>query len=67
MRSLAHGDLEHGGGGSVIVPLFDFINSGTMHIPFAFQVDALSSIFFIGHHRYWIFDSSVFDFLYEPR
>ena len=47
VRSLAHGDLEHGGGGSVIVPLFDFINSGTMHIPFAFQVDALSSIFLL--------------------
>ena len=30
VRSLAHGDLEHGGGGSVIVPLFDFINKSSI-------------------------------------
>jgi len=40
-----HGD-EHSSA-SVVVPLFDFINSGTMHIPFSFQVDALSSIFLL--------------------
>lgn len=31
----------------VIVHLFDFINIGTMQIPFAFQVDALSSVFML--------------------
>lgn len=31
--------------GPVIVTLFDFISSGKMHIPFAFQVDALSALF----------------------
>lgn len=30
-----------------IVPLFDFIQSGTLKIPFAFQVDALSSLFLL--------------------
>lgn len=34
-------------GGSGIVPLFDFISSGNLHIPFAFQVDALSSLFLL--------------------
>lgn len=33
--------------GTGIVPLFDFINSGTLHIPFAFQVDALSCLFLL--------------------
>jgi NADH-quinone oxidoreductase subunit L len=31
--------------GPVIVTLFDFIESGKLHVPFAFQVDALSSLF----------------------
>ncbi|GAA4464937.1 NADH-quinone oxidoreductase subunit L [Nemorincola caseinilytica] len=33
--------------GPVIVRLFDFISSGTLHVPFAFQVDALSSLFLL--------------------
>lgn len=33
--------------GPVIVRLFDFIDSGKLHIPFAFQVDALSSLFLL--------------------
>jgi NADH-quinone oxidoreductase subunit L len=30
-----------------VVHLFDFISSGKLHIPFAFQVDALSSLFLL--------------------
>lgn len=33
--------------GPVIVTLFDFITSGNLHIPFAFQVDALSALFLL--------------------
>jgi len=33
--------------GPVIVNLFDFIHSGKLYIPFAFQVDALSSLFLL--------------------
>jgi len=33
--------------GPVLVHLFDFIHIGSMQIPFAFQVDALSSIFLL--------------------
>jgi NADH-quinone oxidoreductase subunit L len=33
--------------GPVVVTLFEFINSGKMVIPFAFQVDALSSLFLL--------------------
>ena len=33
--------------GPVIVTLFDFIHSGKLTIPFAFQVDALSSLFLL--------------------
>ena len=33
--------------GPVIVNLFDFISSGKLNIPFAFQVDALSSLFLL--------------------
>lgn len=33
--------------GPVVVQLFEFINSGRMVIPFAFQVDALSSLFLL--------------------
>jgi len=33
--------------GPVVVTLFDFINSGKLQIPFAFQVDALSSLFLL--------------------
>jgi len=33
--------------GPVIVHLFDFIQSGKLYIPFAFQVDALSSLFLL--------------------
>lgn len=47
VRNMPAGDIEHGGGGNVIVHLFDFINSGLMQIPFSFQVDALSSIFLL--------------------
>jgi len=35
------------GGAKVIVPLFDFINTGSMNIPFSFHVDALSSLFLL--------------------
>lgn len=31
----------------VIVTLFDFIQSGKLHVPFAFQVDALSALFLL--------------------
>lgn len=34
-------------GASEVVTLFDFINSGSLQIPFAFQVDALSSLFLL--------------------
>ncbi len=33
--------------GPVVVHLFDFIQSGTLRIPFAFQVDALSALFLL--------------------
>jgi len=33
--------------GPVIVSLFDFIRSGKLYIPFAFQVDALSALFLL--------------------
>lgn len=32
---------------STIVPLFDFIQSGKLYIPFAFKIDALSSLFLL--------------------
>lgn len=34
-------------GASTVVSLFDFIQSGKLYIPFAFQVDALSSLFLL--------------------
>src|SRR4051812_11639114 len=34
-------------GATTIVSLFDFIQSGKLYIPFAFQVDALSSLFLL--------------------
>lgn len=34
-------------GASTVVNLFDFIQSGKMYIPFAFQVDSLSSLFLL--------------------
>ena len=34
-------------GSSAVVKLFDFIKVGTLEIPFAFQVDALSSLFLL--------------------
>jgi NADH-quinone oxidoreductase subunit L len=34
-------------GHGTVVPLFDFITSGKLYIPFAFQVDALSSLFLL--------------------
>lgn len=36
-----------GGAADTIVPLFDFISAGKLHIPFAFKVDALSSLFLL--------------------
>jgi NADH-quinone oxidoreductase subunit L len=33
--------------GPVILTLFDFIRSGNLYIPFAFQIDALSSLFLL--------------------
>jgi NADH-quinone oxidoreductase subunit L len=30
-----------------VVTLFDFINAGTLHVPFAFQVDQLSALFLL--------------------
>jgi NADH-quinone oxidoreductase subunit L len=44
VKALPHGEKL---AGNVIVHLFDFINSGSMNIPFAFHVDALSSIFLL--------------------
>src|SRR5690606_1608562 len=34
-------------GASTVVHLYDFIQSGKLNIPFAFQVDALSSLFLL--------------------
>lgn len=34
-------------GASATITLFDFIQSGKLHVPFAFQVDALSSLFLL--------------------
>jgi NADH-quinone oxidoreductase subunit L len=38
-------EVRNGDGG--VVTLFDFIDSGSLHIPLAFQVDALSSLFLL--------------------
>lgn len=38
-------DVKNGGGGTKV--LFDFIDSGNLHLPFAFQVDELSSLFLL--------------------
>ena len=38
-------DVQHGHAGTVT--LFDFIDSGKLHIPFAFQVDELSTLFLL--------------------
>ncbi|MCC7029271.1 MAG: NADH-quinone oxidoreductase subunit L [Chitinophagaceae bacterium] len=35
------------GAAPAVVSLFDFINIGSMHIPFSFQVDALSTVFML--------------------
>lgn len=37
--------VKNGAGG--VIPYFDFIKVGTLHIPFAFQLDALSSLFLL--------------------
>ncbi len=39
--------MEVQGGASGVVELFPFIQSGSLNIPFAFQVDALSSLFLL--------------------
>ncbi len=39
--------LEVKDGASAVVTLFDFIRSGQLYIPFAFQVDALSALFLL--------------------
>ena len=38
-------EVKNGGGGTRV--LFDFIDSGKLHIPFSFQVDELSSLFLL--------------------
>ena len=40
-------EVKAGNGKPTTVLLFDFINAGNLHIPFAFQVDALSSLFLL--------------------
>jgi NADH-quinone oxidoreductase subunit L len=40
-------EIKGNPGAAGIVPLFDFIQSGNLHVPFAFQVDALSSLFLL--------------------
>ncbi len=40
-------DIKNNPAGSGVVHLFDFISIGTLRIPFAFQVDALSSLFLL--------------------
>ncbi|OQP61442.1 NADH-quinone oxidoreductase subunit L [Niastella vici] len=39
--------MEVKNGNTQVVNLFDFINSGTLSIPFAFQIDQLSSLFLL--------------------
>lgn len=40
-------DVKNNPGATVIVHLFDFIKSGSVQLPFAFQVDELSSLFLL--------------------
>ncbi len=40
-------EVKAGQGVSQVVPVFDFIQIGSMHISFQFQVDALSSVFML--------------------
>jgi NADH-quinone oxidoreductase subunit L len=42
---LVYIDVKNGNAGTIT--LFNFINVGTVHIPFAFQADALSSLFLL--------------------
>ncbi len=47
-----------------VVTLFDFINAGSLHISFAFQVDQLSVLVPADHYGGGFPDPSVFDFVY---
>ena len=42
-----HGEGEEGTGASIIVPVYEYINSGTMTAQISFQIDALSSLFLL--------------------
>src|SRR6201991_3985040 len=44
---LIFGEVRHAGFQPVVVTLFDFISVGNLSIPFAFQVDPLSSLFLL--------------------
>ena len=49
---------------SAVVNYFDFIHFGSFKIPFAFQIDQLSSIFLIDHYRRWFSDPCLFYFVH---
>ena len=40
-------EVKSGSGAATVVHLFDFIQTDSIHIPFSFQIDALSSIFLL--------------------
>ncbi len=44
---LIFGEVRHEGFQPVVVDLFNFISVGSLHIPFAFQVDQLSALFLL--------------------
>ena len=44
---LMFGEVRQPGFLPTVITLFDFINAGTLHIPFAFQVDQLSVLFLL--------------------
>jgi NADH-quinone oxidoreductase subunit L len=50
--------------GGAVSTLFDFINVTDFQIPFAFQVDALSSLFFTDHYRCWFSNTPLLYVLY---
>src|SRR6201991_1802767 len=47
VRLLIFGEVRHEGFQATVVTLFDFITVGKLSIPFAFQVDQLSSLFLL--------------------
>src|ERR1700683_4101004 len=47
LRVVIFGEVRSAGFEPAVVTFFDFINAGTLHIPFAFQVDQLSVLFLL--------------------